>query len=372
MLDIKIYGHSRSEKIGIIISNFPKGFTINIKELQKFVDRRKSQDNIWSTPRKEQDKIELVSGASMINDVEFETNGDILEFSITNSDIKSDNLTEKEKPYLCRPSHADFVSYKKYGQIFPGGGPFSGRMMASYAILGGIASQILYKNGITIAAYITQIGKVKAKTYYDNTTFVDAGISNLHNKFNNKNFAFNDDLFRILDKNDREELISEIKNAAEKKDSVGGKIECVAYGVPQGLGGPIYNSFEGRLSYHLFAIPAVKAYECGIGTNFANSNASKVNDQFCKINDEVSTITNYNGGIVGGLTNGEPIVFSVSIKPVPSIGIEQDFYNIKTEKIEKFAIKGRNDACIVPRAVVLVESALAITILENMIDAKLI
>ncbi|NLZ65514.1 MAG: chorismate synthase [Clostridiales bacterium] len=356
MLKIEIYGQSRSEKIGIKISNFPKGFRINLLELQKFVDRRKSQDNIWSTPRKEADGIELVSGAFMVSDAEFETNGDILEFSITNIDIKSDNLSAKEAPYLCRPSHADFVSYKKYGQIFPGGGPFSGRMMAPFAILGGIASQVLSKNSINVAAYITQIGKEKAKSYYDNK----------------KVFNFIDDSFRVLDENDKQRLVSEIEKAAEKKDSVGGKIECVAFGVPAGLGGAIYDSFEGRLAYHLFAIPAIKSYECGIGANFASSNASKVNDQFCKTNGKVLTKTNYNGGVVGGITNGEPIVFSVSVKPVPSIGLEQDFYNIKTDEIEKFALKGRNDACIVPRAVVLVESALAITILEYMIDSKLI
>lgn len=347
MLNIEIYGESRARKIGIRIFDFPKGLRVNLSLLQKFVDRRKSQDKIWSTPRRENDLIDIVSGVKMISDSEFETTGGLLEFSIKNEDILSDNISSNE---MCRPSHADYVSYKKYGKIFPGGGAFSGRMMAPFSVLGGIAVQALAQHGIEINAYITQIGKEKAKTYYD------------ENSFN-----FDDDQFRLIDKKEKPRLVAEIESAALQKDSIGGKIECVAFNVPLGLGGPIYQSFEASLARHLFAIPAVKSFECGIGSSFAKMRGSQANDQFCKIGENISTKTNYNGGIVGGITNGEPIVFSVAIKPVPSIAIEQDFYNAKTNTVEKFILKGRNDCCIVPRAVVLVESALAITILENMI-----
>jgi chorismate synthase len=269
------------------------------------------------------------------------------------------NSTMRSKDYgdgvvLPRPAHADYVGYVKYGDKFDyrGGGKFSGRMTAPMCIAGGILKQLLKKQGITVNAYVKSIGSVVGMGYLD----VDV-----------ENFDFSkiESEFPLLDESVRQDMLDLIKNVKTDLDSVGGTIECVIKGVKAGEGEFMFDSIESVISRLAFAVPAVKGIEFGLGFGFAKSNGSKVNDPFYY--DEkgsVKTKTNFNAGINGGISNGNPITFRVVIKPTPSIAKEQDTINLKTGKNDKIKIVGRHDACIVPRAVSVIEAIASLAIYD--------
>ncbi len=342
-LRVEIFGASHSEKIGVYVDGLD-GENADFDLLQKFLERRRAKPTFYSTKRLESDKVIVESGYNKGFSGRFKA-------VIENKEQKSgDYLNTVKKP---RPSHADFVAYEKYGDKFDyrGGGKFSGRMTAPMCIAGGICKQILQEKGIKINAYISQIGSVKGKSYKD----LKADINDL---------TFNDEFFPLLDESVKVDMENEIELARESLDSVGGIIECVITGVPVGTGEYMFDSIESVISSLAFAVPAVKGIEFGLGFNFACVKGSVANDAFYYDGEKVKTKTNNNGGINGGLANGMPITFRVVIKPTPSIAIEQDTVDLINKQNTKIKIEGRHDACIVPRAVPVIEAISAIAIYD--------
>lgn len=345
-LKIEVFGASHSEQIGVKVNGF-NGQKVDLTELQRFVDRRKAKNTAYSTKRLEQDKVI----------VEYGLDGDKLlpEFKAI---IKNQNQNSKDYSSLIktpRPSHADYVAYSKYGDGYDyrGGGKFSGRLTAPMCIAGGIIKQILKEKGIEISAYISQIGNVKAKSY-KNTDIEKVDLTML------------DADFPLLDESVKQDMLDQIESARSELDSVGGVIECVIKGVPVGTGEYMFDSLESVISSLAFAVPAVKGIEFGTGFDLASMRGSQANDPFCYENGVVKTTTNNNGGINGGLANGMPITFRVVIKPTPSISKEQQTVDLQSKQNVNISIGGRHDACIVPRAVAVIESISAIAIFDSL------
>ena len=345
-LKIEVFGASHSEQIGVKVEGF-NGEKVDLVELQKFVDRRKAKNAVYSTKRLEQDKVI----------VEYGVKNDRLENSFK-AVIKNQNQNSKDYSSLIktpRPSHADYVAYSKYGDGYDyrGGGKFSGRLTAPMCIVGGIVKQILKEKGIEISAYISQIGGAFGKSYKD-TDIEKIDLTTL------------DASFPLLDESVKGKMLSEIESASNDLDSVGGVIECVIKGVPVGTGEYMFDSLESVISSLAFAVPAVKGIEFGTGFDLASMRGSGANDAFYYENGLVKTKTNNNGGINGGLANGMPITFRVVIKPTPSIAKEQETIDLESKKNVKISIGGRHDACIVPRAVSVIESISAIAIYDSL------
>ncbi len=339
-LKVEIFGTSHAPRIGVKVKGL-KGQRFDQARLEEFMARRRAKNTSYSTKRLEQDKIIFEKG------VKNGVIGKELKAVIKNSQQKSndyDNIVKKP-----RPSHADLVAWTKYGDGFDarGGGKFSGRMTAPMCIVGGICKQILEQKGIKINAFISSIGGENGKKYDD----IDC-----------ENFNFIVDDFPAL--SNKEEMLALIEQAAKKGDSVGGKIDCVVTGVPVGSGEYMFDSIESVISQLAFAVPAVKGIEFGLGFKISELNGSKANDSFYYDGGRVKTKTNNNGGINGGLANGMPITLRVAVKPTPSISLEQDTVDLDKKVNAKIIIGGRHDACIVPRAVPVIEAVTAIAILD--------
>ena len=345
-LEVEVFGASHSKEIGVFVKGF-KGERVDLEKLQEFVDRRKAKNSSYSTKRLEGDKIEIQKGVK---------NG-VLKGKFK-AVIKNTSQKSKDYDHLIktpRPSHADFVGYMKYGDKFDyrGGGKFSGRLTAPICIAGGICKQILESKGITINAYISQIGDIKGVSYM-HTDIEKIDLNNL------------DKDFPLLDNRKKEEMLKEIEKARDDLDSLGGVIECVIKGVPVGTGEYMFDSLESKISHLAFGVPAVKGIEFGSGFSLAEMKGSTANDSFYFDNGVVKTKTNNNGGINGGIANGMPITFRVVIKPTPSIAKEQDTINLQTQENVKIKIEGRHDSCITPRAVPVIEAVSAIAIFDSL------
>lgn len=316
---ISITGASHAPSIGVELEGIPAGHTIDLEQLQSFLNRRAPGQGAHTTARKEADIPEFQSGLS-----DGRTTGEPIKAIIRNTDVRSRDY-EKLRD-IPRPGHADFAAKMKYGDQVDlrGGGIFSGRMTAPLCIAGGIILQILAEEGITIETEIREIGG-KADNLY--------------------------------------ETIAEAKAAG---DSVGGIIGCTVKGLPAGIGGPLFDGVENKISQMIFAIPAVKGIEFGRGFDAARIRGSENNDAFYFDGDQIKTRTNNHGGILGGITSGMPLTFNVAIKPTPSIAMEQDSISYSKGENVKLQIDGRHDPCIVPRALPCVEAAAAIAIYDLM------
>ena len=342
-LRVEIFGASHAPEIGVLVNGFD-GQKVDLLELEKFMERRRPKNTAYSTKRKEGDKVIIEKGLN---------NGVISgEFKAV---IKNENQRSGDYANVVktpRPSHADFVAWSKYGDGFDyrGGGKFSGRLTAPMCIAGGIAKQSLEERGVKICAYLSQIGSVYGKSYKDYPAEFDLSKINTE--------------FPLLDEGVKEKMFEEIESARANLDSVGGVIECVVTGVPVGAGEYMFDSIESVISHLAFAVPAVKGIEFGSGFDLAKMRGSAANDAFYIDGDKVKTKTNNNGGINGGLANGMPITFRVVIKPTPSIGIEQDTVDMVQKENVKLKIEGRHDACIVPRAVPVIEAIAALAIYD--------
>lgn len=346
-IKVTIFGQSHSEAIGCVIEGLPAGFTLDIDKINAFMQRRAPGKDRFSTQRKETDLPEIVSGL-----VDGVTCGAPITAIIRNSDQKSkdyDNLK-----LVPRPGHADYTAYIKYGGCndIRGGGQFSGRMTAPLCFAGAICMQLLEEKGILIGAHIASIHGVSDECF-DAVDVTKEQLDNIKTKD-----------FCVISDSAGEQMKSEIDKARIEQDSVGGIIECAIIGMPKGVGGPLFSGIEGRLSSAIFGIPAVKGIEFGAGFSVVNMYGSENNDSFYFDGNEVKTLTNNHGGILGGISSGMPIIFRAAIKPTPSISKEQDSVNLKTKTTEKLVISGRHDPCIVQRAVPVIEAAAAITILD--------
>lgn len=350
-IQVNIYGESHAPEIGVNLLGIPRGIRISEEEVQKLVDRRKASNNAWSTRRNEEDKVEILSGIE--NGV---TDGNEIHARIVNTDIRSkDYESIKNMP---RPSHADYSAYLKNNSPvpIPGSGKYSGRMTAALCIAGGIAKQVLEKEGIKIYAYVSSIAGIKAKGYADGISKENLEKSQTYSIYN-------------IESQERADIWTDaILKVRELGDSVGGIIECVVLNMKKGVGDALFEGLEGRISQSIYAIPAVKGVEFGAGFDIANKFGSEANDQFAVENGEVTLLTNNAGGINGGISNGEPILLRVAFRPTPSISKTQQSVNLETKEIKQINIEGRHDACIVPRAVPVVESAVALALLDAILD----
>lgn len=345
--NIKLYidGGSHDEKIEMTLCGFPKGLSVDEEFLSSFMKRRAPGQNEWSTGRKEADKPVFLSGIE--NGI---TTGGTIKAVIYNENQHSRDYSDMGK--IPRPSHADFPAIIKYGKAVDlrGGGHFSGRLTSLMCVAGALAIQHLRKKGIEVKAHIYSAGNVKDKPF--GLMCEESVLSD----------------FPVIDEKAGDEMKRVIKEAKENLDSVGGIIECAVTGLPVGLGEHLFAGAEGRISSAVFSVPGVKGIEFGKGFSCAGLSGSENNDEFYFDGNKVLTKTNNCGGILGGMTNGMPLVFRCALKPTPSIGKEQNTVNLETKENIKYSIKGRHDPCIVPRAVPVIEAAAALTVLDMISD----
>ena len=337
---LSIFGQSHAEAIGMTLDGLPAGMAVDPDLLQRFLDRRAPGRSEWSTARREEDIPEFLCGLK-----DGLTCGAPLTAIIRNTNVRKKDYADLQT--LPRPGHADFTAQLRYHgfQDASGGGHFSGRLTAPLCIAGGVLLQELERRGISVAARIVQIGSVR-----DDSAF-DGPVS--------------EKVFPVSNDGAAEKMTEAIRTAKAEGDSVGGIIECMITGFPGGVGDPFFDGLESRLSQMLFSIPAVKGVEFGAGFAAASLRGSENNDPFCVSPEgQIATVTNHAGGILGGITNGMPIVFRLAVKPTPSIAMEQQSVNLESMKTQTLQIRGRHDPCIVPRAVPVAEAAAAIVLFD--------
>lgn len=344
ILKLSIFGQSHGPAIGMTLDGIPAGLPVDFDELQAFLNRRAPGQNDWSTPRREEDRPEFLAGI-----LDGFTCGAPIAAIIHNKNTRSgdyDNL--KDCP---RPGHADFTAQIKYGgfQDAAGGGHFSGRLTAPVCIAGGLCKQWLEMQGIQIAARITSIAGIR-----DNAD-LDPANPQLE-RINNT--------FPVLSAAAGEKMRQKIAEARADGDSVGGMIECYIKGLPAGLGEPMFGGVESRIAQIIYGIPAVKSVEFGAGSSVVDMRGNQCNDAYTIKDGTIQTLTNHAGGILGGITNGMPVIFRAAIKPTPSISRQQQSVSIRNNVVQELSIQGRHDPCIVPRAVPVIEAATAIAIFD--------
>lgn len=348
-IEISIFGESHGKAIGIVMGNLPAGIHLDMEEIHKNMKRRAPGQNKMSTARKEADEVHIMSG--VIDNV---TTGAPLCAMIYNSDQHSKDYSLLKE--CMRPGHSDypaFVKYKGFNDV-RGGGHFSGRITAPIVFAGSVAKQILKQKGIVVGAHIQSIKDIEDDRFPVSITAKDIETMLLQQ-------------YPTLNKDVFSKMQNVIEEARMNQDSVGGKIECAVLNVPVGLGNPFFDSIESHLSPLLFSIPAVKSVSFGLGEDITRLYGHQANDAYYyDESHQVKTKTNHNGGITGGISNGMPIVLTVGIKPTPSISQKQETINVKTQENTELEIRGRHDPCIVPRAVVVVESMVALGILDMM------
>jgi chorismate synthase len=338
-LRLSIFGQSHSEAIGMTIDGLPAGLAIDMEKLQAFLNRRAPGQNDWSTPRKEEDRPEFLCGLK-----DGCTCGAPLTAIIHNNNTRPKDYSQLK--ITPRPGHADFTAERKYRgfQDYSGGGHFSGRLTAPLCIAGGVLKQMLESKGITVDARIAAIAGI-----LDESPFT-ASVA--------------DKRFPVVDDAVGEEMRRAIQLARAEGDSVGGVIECVVRGLPAGIGEPMFDGLENQLARVVFAVPAVKGIEFGAGFSAAAMRGSEHNDPFFIQDGKLATRGNNAGGILGGISDGMPLVFRAAIKPTPSIARSQESVNLNTMEPETLSISGRHDPCIVPRAVPVMEAAAALAIFD--------
>ena len=350
-IDIEIYGGSHDEKIGVIIKGLPKGFVVDNEKLLSFMARRAPGSSSLSTARKELDTPVFIEGVE--NDAVV---GDTVHAVIYNTNQHSSDYSNLA--FVPRPSHADFAAKMKYGDKVDlrGGGHFSGRLTAPMCIAGGICLQILEKKGIRVGAHLYSVGNEFDKAFDP----VCVSCADFDIISNNE--------LPVLSAAAGEKMKLEIASAKADGDSVGAVIECAITGLKAGLGEHIFDGVEGRISQIVFGIPAVKGIEFGNGFDCARMRGSQNNDAFYTDGKNIYTKTNNCGGILGGMTNGMPLIFRAAMKPTPSIFTEQDSVDMNTMTNVKLSVKGRHDPCVALRAVPVFEAAAAIAVYDMMLD----
>lgn len=344
-IKLSIFGQSHGPAIGMVLDGVPAGLSVDLDKLQSFLNRRAPGQAEFATSRKEADKPEFLSGI-----VDGYTCGAPVAATIHNTNTRSGDYENLKD--IPRPGHADFTAQIKYGgyQDVAGGGHFSGRLTAPLCIAGGLCKQWLENKGIRIAGHILSIGGIADEPNY--IDWVDPKLDQIPEDF------------PVLNPEAAEKMKQAIAEAKSDGDSVGGIIECVVTGLPVGLGEPMFGGMESRIAQIVYGIPAVKGLDFGSGFTSAFLRGSLNNDPYAIKNGKVVTTTNNAGGILGGITNGMPLIFSVAVKPTPSIAATQQSISLKNMTEEALNVSGRHDPCIVPRAVPVVESAAAIAIFD--------
>lgn len=343
LFSLSTFGESHGIAIGGVIEGCPAGFELNLSEIQMELDRRKPGQSVITSPRSEKDQVQFLSGI-----FEGKTTGTPIGFMISNSDVQSDDYMHVKDVF--RPSHADYTYQAKYGhRDYRGGGRSSARETACRVVAGAIAKQVLRTKGIDFSTYVSQIGSIAIET----------------------NTFFSNDLIdatpvRCPDLNTAKQMMQLIQEVQDLGDSIGGVIQCIINGVPPGLGEPVFDKLHAELGKAMLSINAVKGFDIGSGFSSVGMTGSEHNDVFMS---NGQTKTNFSGGIQGGISNGMPIVFRVAFKPVATIMQPQETIDLEG-KIVQIDGKGRHDACVLPRAVPIVESMAAMVILDFYLRQK--
>ena len=341
------FGESHGAAIGGVIDGCPAGVELDLGRIQHELDRRKPGQSHLTTPRKEDDEVQFLSGL-----YEGKTTGTPIGFAIWNKNQHSSDYEEMKTIY--RPSHADYTYQIKYGIRDPrGGGRSSARETISRCVAGAIARQVLEPLGIKIRAYTSQIGPIRLEKPYQ---AYDLDRVDEHPT-------------RCPDPEKAEEMARLIMEIKGKGDTIGGIITCVAQGVPAGLGEPVFGKLHAALGHAMLTINAAKGFEYGDGFEFANHLGSERNDIFFNHDGRVETRTNYSGGIQGGISNGQDIYFRVAFKPVATLLMPQETVDINGQPTMLKA-RGRHDPCVIPRAVPIVEAMTAMTLLDYWLARK--
>lgn len=352
---VSIFGESHGSHIGIVIDGITPGVKIDFENILEEMGRRAPGKSNISTSRKEEDFPEIISG--LFNGY---TTGAPLTAIIKNKDHRSKDYSQLKD--IMRPGHADYTSKIKYNAYndYRGSGHFSGRITAPLVFAGAIAKQILQENGIYIASHILSVGNIKDDRFSEGTLSKEE-----FDKLKKKKLA-------LLNSNKEDEIRELILKTKEEGDSLGGVVECAAIGIEAGIGDPFFDSVESVISSIVFSVPAVKGIEFGLGFDMSKMKGSEANDEFYfDDNKNVKTKTNHNGGINGGITNGMPVIFSAAIKPTSSIAKKQDTINVRTKENTQLELTGRHDPIIVPRVMVVLESVMAIAILDLIYGSRI-
>lgn len=340
-----IFGESHGPAIGVVLEGVPAALELDLEKVQAELDRRAPGKDPTATARREADRVHILSGI-----FEGKTTGAPVCMVIQNSDQHSADYDRLR--YTPRPSHGDYAGFiaSQGAQDHRGGGHFSGRLTAPLVAAGAVAKQILAQRNVWVGAHISAVYGILDESAMQEPEMLKtlAGKS-----------------FPVLDDAKGEEMRQAILEAKGEEDSVGGAVECAVIGLPAGLGAPDFGrNVEGIFSQYLFAVPAVKAVEFGLGAGFAYARGSEANDPFAVKDGKVVTKSNYAGGINGGITNGMPVVFTATLRPTPSIALPQESVDLRTGKETEIEITGRHDPCIVPRAVPVIEAAAALAACE--------
>lgn len=351
-LKYTIFGESHGPGIGVVIENLPSGIPVDMDFIQSEMARRQAKKGGLSTPRIESDIPEIVSGV-----FEGKTTGTPLCATIRNGNTRSSDYTRTKD--LARPSHADYTGKVRYGGFndYRGGGHFSGRLTAPMVFAGAIAKLWLKEKGIRIGGHILQIENIRDEPFdmvHPNPAEFDVIAART---------------LPTVSEEAGKQMEEVIQQARMSLTSVGGIIQIAVTGMPAGIGAPDRESLEGIIAKNIFAVPAVKGLEFGLGFGFGSAYGHEVNDPMRMDGDKVVTTTNYNGGILGGISNGMPIVFQTVIKPTASISREQQTIDMVAKTDASLTIQGRHDPCILSRATVVIEAATALSIMEALLNS---
>ncbi len=346
------FGESHGKVVGVVVDGCPAGLPLTEADIQMDLDRRIPAEPKIVSGRIEKDVIKILSG--VFNGF---TTGAPIALMVENKEVDSNDYEAIKD--LPRPGHSDYPAHVKYGGFrdYRGGGRFSGRVTVALIMAGAVAKKLLGRFDVDVLAYSTSIGKVKSDK-----------------KFSAEEIRRNRYVAstRCPDLACAERMEEAIVNARKEGESLGGIVECIVLNVPVGVGEPLFDSLDADLAKALFNVPAVKGVEFGLGFRISELKGSETNDPYVMEGGVVATSTHNMGGILGGLSNGMPILMRVAIKPTPSIGKEQKTVNLTAMKDARLTVKGRHDPCVVPKAVPAIESAVAIILADQMIRAGLI
>ena len=343
IFSVTVFGESHGKCIGVVVDGCPAGLALGDTDIQQVLDRRRPGKSVASTARAEKDRVEIISG--ILNGF---TTGAPVCMLVRNEDV--DDSDYEKMRYLLRPGHADYTAQVKFGSFndWRGGGRFSGRITAAFVMAGAVAAKLLSYIDIKVVAHTVEIGGIKA---------FPVDVTEIAEKAGK-------DPLQCADSEASGKMAEIIAEAKKDGDSLGGVIECIALSVPPGLGEPVFDNLDGDIAKALLAIPAVKGVEFGAGFAVARMKGSENNDPFTTEDGKIVTLTNNSGGVLGGISNGMPLVVRVAVKPTPSISREQSTIDIRKMENTRLTISGRHDACIVPRAVVAVEAMVAVTLCD--------
>lgn len=350
-IELSIFGESHGTAIGINIGGLPPGIQLDLEEIKMEMKRRAPGQNQLSSPRSEKDEFEILSG--YFND---KTTGTPLAMIIRNRDTRSKDYSGTKD--LARPGHADYTGDIKHlgHNDYRGGGHFSGRITAPIVFAGAIAKQVLRRKNIYVGSHIKSIGNIEEE-YFDDLNLQ----ADLLEELRQKRFPVMDDEIGKL-------MEEEALKAKEEGDSMGGILEVAVVNPPPGLGSPFFESLESNLAHMIFSLPAIKGIEFGAGFNITRMKGSQANDEYYMDGHKVRTYSNNNGGIIGGITNGMPIIFRVAIKPPASIGKKQRTIDMVKKEDAEIEIVGRHDPLIVVRATPVIEGGTALVILDQLLE----